>query len=221
MTINFSNTEKNCMKKIIINLTLVLFALGAMALQMSKAQGSDEVLPPEVKELIGINLPPVRVAGKDLKLDPRVEPLLQPADIPGWKYRGGWLVTQTPTKSMDVEEVYRGNLSIFVVDQIDENDHSKLILDAHELPQNLLWYYVKNGKAVEKKKRGLYEFNAMCKRNNSEVIVALMRPEAGEENCQHETTQVIRAWKIDSETGHITEIAPQGVSCLVPAGDAC
>ena len=211
------------------NIFLVFLAAGGIALLAGNALSADDALPPEVKELIGMKLPPVRVEGKDIKRDPRLKPLppdyvqIQPASIPGWKYKGGWLLDKPPIpkKHMGVEELYRGNLSIFVIDLIDESDKSKIILDAQVLPQNLLLYYVKNGEVARKSKRDLYELDAMCQRDVSEVIVGLMRPELGKENCQHKTTQVIRAWKIDSETGHIMAIPPDGVTCLVPAADWC
>ena len=217
------------MKTTLRSLFFVLLAVGGMALLAGYARGTDETLPPEVKALIGINLPPVRVEGKDIKMDPRLKPLpsdyvrIQPASIPGWKYKGGWLLNKSPQSKqrMGVEELYRGDLSIFVIDLIDENDKSKTILDAQVLPQNLLLYYVKNCEVVKRNKRGLYELNAMCERADSEITVGLMRPEAGKEDCQHKTTQVKRAWKIDPVTGRIIVIPTNGVTCLVPAGDWC
>jgi hypothetical protein len=203
---------------------IAMISLGWLLLISANLQAADDVLPPEVKSLIGMKLPPVRVEGKDIKRDPRLEPLpsdyvlLQPASIPQWKYKGGWLLPQT---NMGIEELYLGDLSIFVVDTINKNNKIKTILDAHVLPQNLLFYYIKDGKVVKKNKTGLYELNAMCEREASEVIVGLMRPEVGNENCQHKTTQVIRAWKIDPNTGSIMLIPSHGVTCLVPAADWC
>jgi hypothetical protein len=221
--------ESDGMKTTLRSLFFVLLAVGGMALLAGYARGTDETLPPEVKALIGINLPPVRVEGKDIKMDPRLKPLpsdyvrIQPASIPGWKYRGGGLLTKSPQSEhrMGLEELYRGDLSIFVIDQIDENDKSKTILDAQVLPQKLLLYYVKNGEVVEKKQGRLYEISEMCEREDAEIIVGLMRPEAGKEDCQHKTTQVIRAWKIDSGSGRVTAISTHGVACLVPAGNTC
>lgn len=219
------------MKATLRGFIFILFTVaGGMVLLAGMAQGADDAMPPEVKALIGMKLPPVRVEGKDIKRDPRLKPLpqdyvqIQPASIPGWKPNGGWLLDKLSEskQNVGVEKLYRDDLLIFVVDLIDGNDKNKIILDAQVLPQKLLRYYVKNGAIEEKKKtRGLYEFNAMCERDASEIIVGLMRPEAGKEDCQHKTTQVSRAWKIDSRTGHITTIPANGVTCLVPAEDWC
>lgn len=186
---------------------LLVFAVaGGMSLLAVNAQGAGDTLPPEVEVLIGMRIP-AKAPGRG-------------GNVPGWGRMGSYALDAVilPQQSLGVEELYRDDVSIFAIILLDEKDWSRTILDAQVIPQKLLWYYVKNGKFVEKKNRRLHSFSSMCKRADSETIVGLMRPEPGKENCTHNSKQVIRAWKIEQQTGRITGIPTQDVSCF--KGDA-
>ncbi|MDO8262212.1 MAG: hypothetical protein Q7T21_03195 [Gallionella sp.] len=185
---------------------LVLAVAGGMTVMAGSAYCEGDVLPPEVRAMVGMRIP-AKAPGKG-------------GDVPGWGRMGSYALDAAtlPQQSLGVEELYRDNVSIFAIILLDEKDWSRTILDAQVIPQKLLWYYVKNGKFVEKKNRRLYSFNSMCKRADSETIVGLMRPESGKENCTHHSKQVMHAWKIGQQTGRITDIPAQGVSCF--RGDA-
>jgi len=162
--------------------------------------------PTEVEALIGMRIP-AKAPGRQ-------------GSVPGWWMMGSYALdaAKRPQQSLGVEELYRDDVSIFVIDLLDEKDLSRTILDAQVIPRNLLWYNAKNGKFAQKNNRRLYRFNSMCKRADFETIVGLMRPESGKEDCTHHSKQVIRAWRIDQQTGHIVDTSTQGVSCF--KGDA-
>lgn len=179
----------------------LLLISSAMPVLASHAQGTNEPLPPEVKMLIGIHIK----SNKQGEFG-RVE---------NWKTRR-WTtlnIFPKPNLSMGVEELYRDNTSIFVVELMNKADWSMTLLDVRVLPRHMLNYDVKNGTIVWSKNSRAYRFESMCYRKPKETIVAIMRPERGKEDCTHTTRQVKRAWKIDQETGHISEISAHGVSC--------
>ena len=181
---------------------LVLAVAGGMTVMAGSAYCEGDVLPPEVRAMVGMRIP-AKAPGRQ-------------GSVPGWLRMGSYALdaAKRPLQSLGVEELYRDDVSIFVIDLLDEKDWSRTILDAQVMPQKLLWYYVKNGKFVEKKNKQLYSFSSMCKRADSETIVGLMRPESGKEDCTHHSKQVIRAWIIDQQSGRITGIPTQGVSCF-------
>lgn len=184
------------------SLIFVLLAAG-IALLTGNAQAADEALPPEVKALIGMKIP-AKAPGRT-------------GDIPEWKTIVGGVLGSKPNdiQEMGLEELYRDGISIFVIDLMDKRDRSRTVLDARLLPRQLLSYEIKNGKIVMKRNSSqLYSLVMGCERNRSEeTIVGLMRPEPGKGNCTHNSKQVKRAWLIDPQTGRITDISPQDVSC--------
>ena len=185
---------------------LVFVVLSLMMLKVINAQGEENTLTPELRSLVGMRIP-ANAQGMQ-------------GDVPGWFVMGSYALSAPKHKllSMGVEELYRDDVSIFVIDIVDEMDWSRTILDVQVLPQNMLWYDIKNSNIVPKKDEHMYSFNSMCKRADSQIIVGLMRPELGKEDCTHYSKQVLRAWEIDPQIGRITEIPVQGVSCF--RGDA-
>ena len=169
------------------------------------AQPVDEALPSEVKPLIGMKMP---VKAGDV--------------VPGWKIMGaGLLVLGAKGEvwpKLGYELLYQKNISIFVIDAIDEG-HNRTILDARVLPEQFLSYTVKDGKIVYKKNsEQFYEFVHMCESKTDEpLVVGLVRPEQGV--SMGRSDQVIRAWVIDTNTGHISKISPKGVTCFFEQGD--
>jgi hypothetical protein len=162
--------------------------------------------PPEVDALIGIRLKWFHILGSGKN-----------EEIPGWSVKRGTdlSISPQPKQSIGVEEIYQGNGSFaFVVDLFDSANRLRTILDAQVLPRQLLGYTVKKGKIVWKKNtHQMYHFEPMCERLIHETVVGLMRPETGKEDCTHKSKQILRAWKINEQSGQITEISPQGVSC--------
>lgn len=191
------------MKTTLRGFIFVLLAVaGEMVLLVGNAQGADEALPPEVKVLIGMKIP---AKAGDV--------------VPGWNVMGaGMLGVKTETGlALGYELLYQQNISIFVIDAKDK-DLNRAILDAHVLPRQLMNYNVNVGEIVFKKNASqFYEFVHSCKREPYEpLVVGLVRPEPGVAMGWSE--QVRRAWAIDSQTGHITNISTQGVSCFVETG---
>jgi len=188
------------MNTFIKNLKFALLVMCSISLLASNAQCADESLPPEVKKLIGMKI------AFDLK---------RGGKVPGWKMLGSYSLING-NEEMEVEELNRENSSIFAILYFNKSESSKTILDARVLPQDSLPYSIKDGSVVEKKnKKKILYFRSMCKRADAEIVVGLMRPEQAMEsrNCTHWSNQVKRAWAIDRQTGHITAISPQGVSC--------
>lgn len=192
------------MKMILKNLTsLVFLATLGMTVFVGSAQCADEALPPEVQSLIGMKI--------------QSEKQGEFGRIKNWESKG-WStlnIFPKPNQTMGVEELYQGDMSIFVIELMDKSDWSMTILDAQVLPRQMLNYSVKNGKIVWKKSLRTYRFESGCyrKTNPKERIVGLIRPENGKEDCTHETKQVKRAWKIDQESGHVSETLSDRVLC--------
>lgn len=180
---------------------LLLIARGALVLAADNTPIQDEPLPPEVKKLIGMKI--------------QSEKQGEFGRIKKWKSKR-WAtlnIFPKPSQTIGVQELYQNDMSIFVIELMDETDWSVTLLDARVLPRHLLNYNVKNGEIVWKKTPLDYRFEPMCYRKPKERIVALMRSEQGREDCTHTTRQVKRAWKVEEENGRISEISPQGVSC--------
>lgn len=180
---------------------VVLAVTGCMSLLASNARGVEDAMPPEVRVLIGMRIQSERHG--------------EFGRIKNWKSKG-WTtlnIFPKPNQTIGVQELYRNDMSIFVIELMDKTDWSMTLLDVRVLPRHMLEYDVKNGEIVWKKSSHAYRFEPMCYRKLEERIVALMRPEQGKGDCTHTTRQVKRAWKVDEQTLRISEIAPQGVSC--------
>lgn len=190
------------MKTTMRGLALVVLAVaGGIALLAGNAQGADDAMPPEVQALIGMEIPDTE-SGMN-------------GAVPEWKMKGGSLLENFlyPEQPLLIEELYQNKLSVFVIERLDRKKKSRTILDVAVLPRHMLNYNVKNGEIVWKKSLQVYRFERGCERERYETVVGVMRPERGKEDCTHKSKQVKRAWKIDHQTGRITEIPSYGVSC--------
>lgn len=191
---------------------IVQIFLGWLLLFSVNSQAADDAIPAEIKALIG---------NKIFAKTPKTV-----GDVPDWKITGGGTLVGTSIveTNLGYELRHKGNINIFWIDTID-SDYNRTILDVRVLPQSLLFYDIKDDKIIPKKNwRHLYMFQHSCQKDSSEkqVIVALIRPEQGKDNCVHWTSQVKLAWSIDSKTGRISEISPKGISCHYDdAEDAC
>jgi len=155
---------------------------------------TEQQLPADIKALIGLKIPDMESGGK--------------GGIPSWSLKGGSLVGK---QQFGVEQWYRGGEFIFLVRRLD--DAGRIVLDARVLPRHLLAYHEKNGDLVFEQRSSKYSFESMCYRLKDELVVGLMRPERGKEDCTHTTKRLKRAWKIDAQNGRISDIPTQGVSC--------
>ncbi len=187
---------------------VVLAVAGGMALLAGNAQGAEDAMPPEVKALIGMRIPDTET-GRN-------------GEIPNWTMNGGevFRISTDGASGSMISGYFQNNLSIFVVEERNNKEKYRTILDAQLLPIEFLTYYLKNGKAVTKKQWWkFYVPTVLCYRERGETIVGLMRPERGKYDCSHKTKQIKRAWKINQETGHIAETSPQEVSCSYMGGE--
>ncbi len=169
---------------------------------------ADEPLLPEVKFLIGIQVPDTE-QGRN-------------GEVSGWTMHGGQVfrISNDNTFVWGVGGYFKNDLNIFAVEMRNNKENNRTILDAQILPNDLLTYSLVNGRVVTKKQWWkFYVPTVGCERKRGEVIVGLVRPELEKHECSHKTNQVKRAWIIDQETWHISEISPQGVSCDYMGGE--
>lgn len=167
--------------------------------------------PPEVDALIGMRIPP-RAPGKQ-------------GNIPGWVSRTSRSFHHG-TKPLDtlsgIEEIYRPNMVALIVDKLEKKNLERVILDAQVLPMELMPYRIRRGELVWKNNWHKYYGINVCEKEGEAYIVGLMRPETGKKDCNHETHQVKRAWRVEKNTGHIEEISPRSVHCYFDlAEDDC
>lgn len=161
---------------------------------------ADDVLPPNLLSLIGKTF------------------ALKATEFPDWRIARSAMLEkgQQEGHEIAVEHLYRSDMSILVSELINKNDQSTTILDIRVISTRYLDSEVINGNLSFKKNGGqLFRFEAFCKINASDekYIVGLIRPEPGQEDFTHWTTQVKRAWSIDRKTGKISNVSPEQVSC--------
>jgi len=198
------------MKTILRGLCFVLLTVGGMAFQSGRALAVEEPLPPEVKALIGMEVP-AKAPGR-------------PGDVPGWISLWGSLIMGSETTDGDefgFEIDQKANITILIVERLHK--FNKTILDARVIPGNLLPYYTekKNGHTVwkEKDRAKFFDINEGCSRSNreaNEIIIGMWRYKPGH-LCKAAFSQVKKAWLLDRNNGHLTEISTEGVSCRDPA----
>jgi hypothetical protein len=210
---------------------LLVFAVaGGMSLLVVSAQGADDKLPPEVRVLIGMKLPAVRIEGTDIKRAPWAKPLssdyvrMSPARVPGFIYAGGALVYEND-KSINwlaySEVLADGKWPVFIIERIYE-DKSTEILDAQMLPAKLLeWPYV--DKQLKHYLEDRFRFSESCRTGSEDnrIIFGLVKPERDKFDCGHFSRRVKIAWLIDPQTGRIKPISTQGLQCYFLTMSEC
>ncbi|MDD4977863.1 MAG: hypothetical protein PHI29_04460 [Gallionella sp.] len=196
---------KLTLKKIVSASLLIVCGL---AMQSCSAREEKETLPPEVRQRVGVRISDTGVPREEL--------------VSGWIANGFESIYISPDKSLirTMAMFEKNDTSIFAIISLNTKEKYKTILDAQLLPKELLTYYFKNGKSVTKKQWWkFYSPTAICYREREEIIVGLMRPEQGKQDCSHKTKQVKKAWKVDQESGHISEIPTQGIVCSYMGGE--
>jgi hypothetical protein len=195
------------MKAIIRNLRFVLLAVvSSVVLLAGNAQCADEPLPPEVKALIGMKIPP-KIAGKE------------PGHIPNFiRFGESMLNRQIGSETMKAELGYSEGMvgkkwPVFIVSAIHD-DRTLEILDAQLLPMKLInWRYM-NGKIERLKKGNFLIFSAWCQYANGDgrIIFGLEDPKVEHDGY---SSRIERAWEIDMQNGHIKSIPTHRIKCAV------
>lgn len=173
--------------------------LGWLLLLSGNVQASDDALPPEVNALIGLKFQP-EATGK-------------PLIVPGWQYLyGGAMINN----SIGFVELQRGDIAILAIEFMDSPDQ-RTILDAKVIEGQFLQSFLKDGKIAWKANvEDWFRINAYCRRNNSnETILGMWRYKKGH-SCDAKFSEVKKAWKLNTESGRLTEIPTNGVSCRGP-----
>ncbi|MBU1215259.1 MAG: hypothetical protein KKA63_08475 [Gammaproteobacteria bacterium] len=194
---------KTMMKGLIA--VLLLIASGAVALA-GDAPIQDEPLPPEVKKLIGMKIPP-KVVGQI------------GGSIPKFIYFGVSMLgkkigNETPRSELIYEEgIVEGKWPVFFVIAM-HNDKTLEILDARLLPGKRLNWRYKNGEITRLEEGDFLIFSPYCQYENNEdrLIFGLEDPKFERDNY---STRIERAWEIDPQSGRIKSISTQGITCAI------
>lgn len=183
-----------------------LLGWSLMVLLSCNAQGEDEPLPPEVKALIGMKIPP-KVVGKS------------GAPIPKFLSFGGGMLNrkignETPRAELIFEEgMVNEKWPVFIV-YASHADKTREILDARLLPKGLINWRYADGKIKRLEDGNFLIFSTDCLYANGDgrIIFGLEDPKAEHEGM---STRIERAWEIDQQSGHIKSIPTQGISCAI------
>lgn len=177
---------------------LIVVACGAMLLTNS-AHAEDEPLPPEVKRLIG------------MKVLLRENPAFVPVD---WEELLG---AGIGVENLGFEVLQKNETVVLTVTRIQ--DSTKSILDARVISGKLLRVYLEDGKRKwRKNEMQWYRITNQCSRNGMnkpETILGMWKFEPNRK-CTDSSSLVKKAWLVNLENGHLTEISTQGVSCREP-----
>lgn len=190
------------MKRVLMLTIWVSLVIGVIP--TVKAQCVGDSLPPEVRALIGMKLPPKGVN-------------MAPASIPRFFEVNGALLVDSGEKADSVlayaEGLFEGKWPIFLLERIYHPDRTMEILDARVLPANLLDWRLVNGKP--ERNSGHFRLSERCRVNDKDerVILGLVKPEHGKEYCAHFSKRVKQAWHMDMKSGCLAPIATQGLQC--------
>lgn len=189
---------------------LLLIVSGAVVLA-GDAPIQDEPLPPEVKKLIGMKLPPEIINMKQ-------------REIPGFvTVRGGILAGPEKEDTSAItyaEGLLDEKITVFFIERIYP-DRTMEILDARLLPAALLSWRLEEGKPT--RGSGRYRLSAHCRVNksNSRNILGLIRPEEGKESCAHFSRQIKQAWRLDTDSSRLVSISSKELECEYITMDSC
>lgn len=194
---------KTMMKGLIA--VLLLIASGAVVLA-GDAPIQDEPLPPEVKKLIGMKIPP-KIIGKS------------GAPIPKFlSFGGGMLNRQIGDAASWAELIYEEGTveekwAAFIV-YASHADKSRVILDARLLPRELINWRFENGKIKWLENEEKLIFSIFCHHGggNDRIIFGLEDPKYERDGY---STRIERAWEVDPQTGRIKSIPTQGIICAI------
>lgn len=189
---------------------ILFIAVGGMALLACKAQGADEALPPQVKALIGLKIPP-EIVGQSGGAIPKFT-----------LFGGGMLNRQIGNETPRAELIYDEGLvekkwPVFIV-YASHADKTIEILDAQLLPKKRInWRYV-DGKIKRLEKGNFLVFSTGCQyaKGDGRIIFGLEDPKVEHEGM---STRISQAWEINSLSGRIKSISTQNISCPILEGE--
>lgn len=171
--------------------------------------------PPEVKALIGM-----KISSNN--------PAIPHGDIPGFHEVGGTVMEELADRSaLVLEEGFANTTPAFLIGKTTEGATSIEVLDAQAMPPKLYEYRLN----LKKKSRppvdwlsGRYMLAQWCSYNDAtsdQIIIGLVKPEVGKEDCGHDSRLVGRAWKIDRKTGQIEAVSTRGLRCYYLTAGSC
>jgi hypothetical protein len=201
-----SRISKTTLKCLILALVV---SVGGMTLLAGDALAADEAMPAEVKALIGMKFPPL-VIGKAAAHVPRL--VVKDGEVMRNDNAGGVL-------ALDLG-LFADKWPILVAEKISK-ERAMEITDVLMLPQDLIDWRLINGKFEGV--AGRFDLSTHCRANDEDhrIILALDKPEKGNETCEHYTKRLHRAWLVDEMTGRIRKIPTEGLSCHYLAEDPC
>jgi hypothetical protein len=179
---------------------LIWICLCWLTLLLVDAQAADGALPPEVKVLIGMKIPP-KAPGRQ-------------GDVPGWLDLDG----QGIVNSIGFSILQKDKVTILAIDSVDPKDQTRTILDVRMIPGNLLNRYMKDGQVqLKTNDMQLYRITTACLRGGSPdedgVLMGMWRYEPGTRSCGGPSNLIKKAWLLNSESGKLTDISTEGVTC--------
>lgn len=189
----------------------------------SIAHSGENTLPPYAQSLIGLKIPPIQVERKNLYTrQPTVK--LTSGATPNFVDAGnGTLIfeSEKPKYSLAFEQGFvNGEFPSFLVVRLYP-DHTKEILDVIALPKEQIEWALVNGKIHYLS--GRYRLSERChtQRDDSRTILGLVKPEKGKENCAHDSSQVKKAWMIDTNTGKTKPFPTRNLKCYFITMNEC
>ncbi len=195
----FSNCARTILKSGNMK-QLIWICLCWLSFLLVNAQAADGALPPEVKALIGMKIPP-KAPGRQ-------------GDVPGWLDLDGKGIVN----SIGFSILQKDKVTILAIDSVDPKDQTKTILDVRMIPGRLLNRYIQDGQVqLKKNDMQLYRITTACLRHDIQesegVLMAMWRYEPGTTNCGGPSSLVKNAWLLNPESGELTNVSTDGVTC--------
>lgn len=175
--------------------------------------------PPEVKALIGM-----RISSDN--------PATPHGDIPGFHPVNGSVIAEIEDQSLPylllLKEGFLNNTPVFLIGKKNKGRTATEVLDAQVIPPELYEFSLnpkKKGSPPVDDIPGRYSLSEGCSYNivgnDERIIIGLVKPEIGKEDCAHYSRRVGRAWRIDRKTGRIDAIPTKGLRCYCVAEGNC
>lgn len=222
---------------------LTLVVLG-IALSAGVAAGSSESghinssedisLPPEVRALIGMKIPPV-IKGKASGSIPGFFGLGSSAAMTG---SGSDAIIEGSSVGFQTGVLASGRPMLFVTGH--DKDLTTKIFDALMLPPDLIdWYFegdfeyaLQHDQAHPDRyfkwywqtgQTGRFVLSETCRSHEDDerIIIGLIKQQKGKEGCSHYTKRVKQAWLIDKQSGRLMPISTKGLQCHYITVDDC
>lgn len=201
-----NDAEGGSMKTTMKIFMYILFAIaGEMTFLVGNAQCGDDVMPPDVRALTGMILPPEIVGRKPARVPNFI--YVSSADIPKGGHGLGYY-----------EGLANGKWPVILIVRTYQ-DMTIEILDAQMLPENLIDWEFANGKRKFVVNR--YQFSDGCETgvDDERIIFGLVKPEMSKSNDSHFSSRIKQTWQVDEQNGRISPISTKGLHCYYFVGD--